>query len=375
MENDAADGSTAPGGACTEARVGGCPCRSFRRRGALVLGSLAEGLEPLVEAARDLGWHHDDELGVLELELGRRHGPGDPTELRQLVESLVPTELAAGLRFAWLPAEGGERARTAALLRAGPLAECAPERSSPLLAILRERRIETWYQPIVQAGSGALWGYECLMRGRDADGALVGAGDLLGWARRERLELMLDRVSRETHLRNAGRVGHDGGCHFTVNFLPTAIYDPVFCLKSSFRACREGGLDPSRVFFEVVETDQVKDPEHLRGILQHYRDHGFGVALDDVGSGWAGLGLLADLRPHLVKLDRRLVSQAVGSSIHREVCRSLVEVSRRHDILALAEGVERAAERDLMEELGVDLLQGFLFGRPAPEPQAPSAGA
>jgi EAL domain-containing protein (putative c-di-GMP-specific phosphodiesterase class I) len=157
-------------------------------------------------------------------------------------------------------------------------------------------------------------------------------------------------------------------CQFLINFLPTAIYRPDFCLATTVRAARESGIAPERITFEVVESERVVDHDHLRGILAHYRAKGFGVALDDVGSGFSGLSLLADLSPDLIKIDRGLVTKAVESPAHRGICASLVGLGRSNNHLVLAEGVETEAEWAVMEELGVDLLQGYLFGRPSPVP-------
>lgn len=179
---------------------------------------------------------------------------------------------------------------------------------------------------------------------------------------------MLDRVCRKTHLRNAAihLAGQD--VHLLINFLPTAIYNPEFCLTTTVAAARAGGLAPERIIFEVVETEKVTDLDHLRSILDYYRKKGFRVALDDLGSGYSGLAMLGDLDPDLIKIDRHLISRAVGSPMHRSICASLTQLGKDHGKLVLAEGIETIEEKELMESMGVDLFQGYFFGRPAPLP-------
>jgi EAL domain-containing protein (putative c-di-GMP-specific phosphodiesterase class I) len=239
------------------------------------------------------------------------------------------------------------------------------------MGILREHRLETWYQPIVSAADGALWGYECLMRGRDADGSLIFPDRLIAWSRQEDLTFLLDRVCRETHLRNAAAHLAGGDLQILINFMPTAIYDPQFCLATTVAAAKAGGLDPGRIIFEVVETEHVADLGHLKTILDYYRRSGFRAALDDLGSGYSGLAMLGDLDPDLIKIDRHLIARAVGSPMHRSICAALAQLGRDHGKLVLAEGIETVEERDLLGGLGVDLFQGYLFGRPAPAPAAP----
>lgn len=202
------------------------------------------------------------------------------------------------------------------------------------------------------------------MRARADDGTIINPAQLLAWARQENLIFMLDRVCRETHIENAGRLVKDSDLHMLINLLPTAIYEPSFCLRTTFAAANRCGVKPERIVFEVVETEYVSDTGHLTRILNEYRNRGFGVALDDMGSGFAGLDLLADLKPDLVKIDRGIVSQAVDSPWHLSICRSLVLLAHDQNKLILAEGIETEAEHQLMSELGVDLVQGFYYGRP-----------
>ncbi|MDB5324720.1 MAG: yjcC 1, partial [Phycisphaerales bacterium] len=153
-----------------------------------------------------------------------------------------------------------------------------------------------------------------------------------------------------------------------INFMPTAIYKPEFCLQTTMAAAKQADIDPSRIIFEVVEQYEVPDRDHLANILNYYRDHGYRVALDDLGSGYAGLSLLADLDPDLIKIDRELVSRSVKSPTHRAIVDALVRIGRDTDKTVLAEGVETADEMRLMTHLGVDLLQGFYLGKPAAVP-------
>jgi len=234
--------------------------------------------------------------------------------------------------------------------------------------------IQTFYQPVFQNDCKSVWGYECLMRGLADDGSLVMPKQLLEWATQERLIFMLDRICRETHIRNAAAVLPDDVA-ILINFLPTAIYEPSFCLKTTIAAAKSAGIAPNRVIFEVVETEKVLDSDHLSSILNEYRKSGFRVALDDVGSGFAGLTMLADLNPDLIKMDRELVQGAVKSEMHRIIVRALVQIAKASGSLILAEGVETEAELALMKSFGVDLFQGFLLGRPAPFPVAESSGA
>lgn len=240
--------------------------------------------------------------------------------------------------------------------------------SASLIDILYKRRIETWFQPIVSLTDTSVWGYECLLRGRTASGEIIPPKDLIEWARRENLVFMLDRLSRETHLKNAGRlIPKLESKYILINYLPSSIYRPEFCLRSTSLAANEAGIKPGNVIFEVVETESIDDMGHLNSVLTHYRKVGFKVALDDLGSGFSSLNILADLNPDIIKIDISLIQRSRESAMHGEICKALVELGHNRDVLVLAEGIETLADQDFAREIGVDLVQGFYLGKPDPE--------
>lgn len=344
-----------------------CDCRTDDRR----LAVLAENLEiypEILSFAQAQGWAVRRDFEAVLIDVGGGSGWSGVAEVAGFMRGVLDDERFAFLRAAWLNRHDPLEKQVVTLIHAKTLAEMSELDSSRLAALLRDGRIETWFQPVFWTGTLEPWGYECLMRGRTAQGELIGAGTLLEWARQEHLAFMLDRAAREAHLRAAGAAKVPAGCHFLVNFLPTAIYRPEFCLATTVRTARESGLDPDRVVFEVVETERLADRAHLKSILAFYRDEGFKVALDDVGSGWSGLALLGDLNPDLVKIDRELVARSVDSPFHREICAALVRLAKDAGELVLAEGVETEEEWRTLEALGVNLFQGYLFARPAPEP-------
>lgn len=353
--------------ATAEHGEGSCTCRSECRRLAILSQHLLRDQSDLRKEAEALHLSLHPELDVLCMDIGPGSAWQTVAEALNFVRALMSPGSFELLRAVWLDTRVPLEKQVAKLLHAEPVANLTRIDNPQLLEILRTGSIETWFQPIVRAGTDDIWGYECLLRGRAEDGKLVSPAELIAWARQESLIFMLDRICRETHLRNAGKAAGGTSKHFTINFLPTSIYQPEFCLQSSMAAAKESGLKPEQVVFEVIETDNVTDVEHLRRILAFYRNNGFRVALDDVGTGYAGLSLLADLDPDLIKIARELVAQIDSSPMHRSICKALIDLGRDHGKPVLAEGVETVAQKAVLEELGVDLFQGYYFGKPAPD--------
>ncbi|MCX7092777.1 MAG: EAL domain-containing protein [Methylobacter sp.] len=236
-----------------------------------------------------------------------------------------------------------------------------------LLYVLNHRALQIVFQPLVDVLKGEIYGYECLMRGLRADGSVVGPETLLEQAKNANLLFNLDRLAREMALHQAVAAKVQG--RISINFLPTAIYNPEMCLRDTVSWAQKLGIDPARIMFEVVETENVKDFTHLKSILDFYRKKGFKTALDDMGSGYAGLNLLAELLPDLIKIDRTLIQNIHQLPIKQSIVSALAAISKANNIEILAEGVETEAERDYLMAQGISKMQGYLFGKPSAVPQ------
>ncbi|PIK88601.1 diguanylate cyclase [Synechococcus sp. 60AY4M2] len=236
-----------------------------------------------------------------------------------------------------------------------------------LLELLKENRLTTYFQPIVRARDPA-WvvGHEALVRGLDREGKVIGPDLLFATAREAGLLYHLDLAARRTAIAAATQHRLEGDLF--INFSPTAIYDPAFCLRSTVWAISRAGIPPERVVFEVNESDRSPDLDHLQRILRFYRQAGFRVALDDLGAGYGSLNLLHRLQPDVIKLDRELIRGVDGDPYKAVIAQKVLELAQELGIVTLAEGIETAEELQWVRDHGVDLVQGFFIARPQPVP-------
>jgi EAL domain-containing protein (putative c-di-GMP-specific phosphodiesterase class I) len=153
-----------------------------------------------------------------------------------------------------------------------------------------------------------------------------------------------------------------------INFIPTSIYSPEFCLRSTTELADQLGVDPHRLVFEVVETEQVDDLDHLKKILAYYKEKGFEYALDDVGEGYSTIEMLADLKPNYMKLDMQYVQGVAHDAGKQSVALQFLEKAVEIGSVPLAEGIEERADFDWLKEQGYQLFQGYYFGKPSPSP-------
>jgi len=260
-------------------------------------------------------------------------------------------------------------------VRVAPLFETGPDLWQAMtLEDWLERQRSAWFgtlegklhfelQPIAHLKSRQTCGFEALVRARLEDGQHLGAGALLSAARAYGQTHAFDAAARVGAIEQAFPLLPAPHALF-VNFAPSVVYDPQVCLATTLKACERVGADPSRLVFEVVETEAFPDLELLGRIIERYRDFGARVALDDLGAGNTSLTYLERLRPDLVKLDRDLIRGIHVDDPRSKLVSALIDYIHRLGIEVVAEGVETAAEFGAVLELGADYAQGYFLGRP-----------
>jgi len=213
------------------------------------------------------------------------------------------------------------------------------------------------FQPIVDLAGDRVFAYEALVRGLSGQGA----GAVLGQVT-DKNRFGFDQRCRVKAVELASSLGLDA--YLSINFLPNAVYEPIHCLRTTVEAADRTGFPLDRIIFEVTEGERVTDHQHLKNILTTYKKSGLKTAIDDFGAGYAGLNLLADFQPDIIKLDMDLTRGIDADRARRAIVRATLAVCRELDITAIAEGVETVAEMHALQDLGISLMQGYLFAKP-----------
>jgi EAL domain-containing protein (putative c-di-GMP-specific phosphodiesterase class I) len=221
-----------------------------------------------------------------------------------------------------------------------------------------EFRLAFAYQPIVDLATRTVYAHEALVRGGDGEPAHWVLSQVTPANR-----YLFDQACRVEAIRGAASLGMQE--LLSINFMPNAVYQPAACIRSTLQAARLYQFPIERIIFEVTEGEQIMDRPHLVNIFREYRRFGFRTAIDDFGAGYAGLNLLAEYQPHIVKIDMELVRGIDASKPKQAIIDGIVAICAALDVKVLAEGIETAAERDVLRAAGIDLMQGYLFCKPA----------
>ncbi len=215
------------------------------------------------------------------------------------------------------------------------------------------------FQPIVDLGSRAVWGYEALVRGISGEPA----GHVLSLVTAEN-RYRFDQACRVKAIELAGRLYEGRPYKLSINFMPNAVYEPAACIRTSLQAADRVGFARDQLMFEFTENEKMEDIAKVRHIVQEYKRFGFITALDDFGSGYAGLGLLASFQPNLIKLDMELIRNVNRDPARQAIVAGVVGIGRDLGIEVLGEGVETSDEANALAAAGISLMQGYYFARP-----------
>ncbi|MEB0139525.1 EAL domain-containing protein [Undibacterium sp. CCC3.4] len=213
------------------------------------------------------------------------------------------------------------------------------------------------YQPIVKLSTRSIYAHEALVRGPNGESAASVLAKI-----NDSNRYRFDQLCRSKAIEGAARLNMQE--LLSINFLPNAIYRPEVCIRTTFEAATKFNFPIERIIFEVTEGERIEDRPHLVNIFREYRRFGFHTAIDDFGAGYAGLNLLSEYQPDIIKIDMDLVRGIDDNLPRQAIVNGLVSICKTLDIQILAEGVETRPERDFLRASGIDLMQGYWFSKP-----------
>ncbi len=227
------------------------------------------------------------------------------------------------------------------------------------------------YQPLVNMVERRVIGYEALTR---LPGGQFQSPDVVFKIAAEQGVLWnLERLCRQRALETLPPLTAEQ--RLFINVEPDSFYDPWLRSQEFLDQLQDVGLAPSRVVLELTERAAVKDYVAMRKLLREVRNLGYPLALDDVGSGYAGLQTIAEIRPDYLKMDMALIRNLHLDPIRRELIRTVRTFADSTGTILIAEGVETLAELETLAGTGVRCAQGYLFARPDSPPGLPDWAA
>lgn len=226
----------------------------------------------------------------------------------------------------------------------------------------RDVKIGSAFQPIFSLAHRRVVGYEALLRARAADGAGMSPLAVFDMATEGEESVFLDRLCRIVHIRNF-MAQPNGASWLFLNINPAVtVYGRLY---GAFFAdlMNRYGIPPHRIVVEILEGS-IQDEGLLAEAVEFFKEQGCLVAIDDFGAGHSNFERIWRIQPHIVKLDRSIITQAATSRSVRRVIPNMANLIHEVGSLALMEGVETEDEALIAIDSDIDFVQGYYFGRP-----------
>lgn len=225
---------------------------------------------------------------------------------------------------------------------------------------LREGLLYPVFQPIIDIRRGAVHAFESLLRIRHPE--VTGPSMYLDYA--ERLNALRD-ISYQSHsnaVRELPKLAQGQKLFLNLHPKDFSEYAHLDAPSNPFRS-----VDLSRIVFEITERMYIEDPQGFAALVRHFKNMGVGIAVDDLGSGYSSLAMLASLEPDYIKFDMSLVREIDKNERKQKLLRALLYYGEQIGCRCIAEGVETPEELAFMAALKCDLIQGFLLFKPCEE--------
>lgn len=255
-------------------------------------------------------------------------------------------------------------ARIEAVLRRNQVFHESQERGGVLVTelkrILNEELITPYFQPIYSMDTHLPYGLEALSRPQ-TNGLIDNAEFLFKTAlildMYSEVEMLCWRKAVNAWKKIANREKLFLNC--TPYFIESGRLNKDFLTNLN--------VDLNSIVLEITERTAIQNQKQFLQELNTLKGYGINIAVDDVGSGFASLDTVIEIRPDIIKIDRHLVHNLHTDELRYNIMEAVISFSKKSKMMTVAEGIENEGELDVVSELGVDAIQGYLVGKPTPD--------
>lgn len=240
-----------------------------------------------------------------------------------------------------------------------------PALTALLSDVLQHGWLNPVFQPIVDMRTGALIGYEGLIRGPQGT-ALHSPVQLFSVARMCGQGLQLESLCTEVILKKFVELALPG--RIFLNISPDCLSKAGLAYREKLAKLEQIGLAPQRIILELTENQATYDYEQMREVLKQCRALGFQIAIDDLGEGFSSLRLWSEILPDYVKIDMHFIQGIDRDPVKLQFVQSIQQIAAKSGSITIAEGIETADELRLLQELGITWGQGYHIARPLSQP-------
>ena len=232
---------------------------------------------------------------------------------------------------------------------------------------LEQGYIKVYYQPIVRALSGDVCACEALVRWIDPVKGIVYPNEFISVLEEYRFVYKLDSYVIEQVFKDMARLRDEGQSPIPISINLSRIdFEALDIVPYIDELAAKYNINPNRCRFEITEGVLMENPHFIQKQIRRLRDKGYGVWMDDFGSGYSSLNVLKNFEFDLVKIDMEFLRDFDSSDDGKIIIKHLISMIKNLGFHTLAEGVESPEQYEFLKGLGCELIQGYLIGRPMP---------
>ena len=241
-----------------------------------------------------------------------------------------------------------------------------------LNAAVEERQFQVYYQPKynVQCDPPRLSSAEALVRWRHPELGMISPGEFIPLFEGNGLIQVVDNYVWKEAARQIAEWKEKYGLTIpvSVNLSRADVFDPGLedCL---IHLVKDNGLNFADLKLEVTESAYTENAKQLLDVVARLREVGFKIEMDDFGSGYSSLNMLSSMPIDVLKMDMKFVRNVENNPTDRKLVSLILDIARYLGVPVVAEGVENAAQLEILRAAGCDLVQGYYFSRPVPAPE------
>jgi sensor c-di-GMP phosphodiesterase-like protein len=231
---------------------------------------------------------------------------------------------------------------------------------------LARREFKPFYQPTFDLNSGAIRGCEILARWIRSDGSIVPPMSFIPLAESSgRIEPMTWQLLDTALTELFPRLRADKQFKMSINVSPRHLLNDGF-IETLRRIVIGARVSPRQVVLEITERTELPDLEKAAGVVKALREHGFRVAMDDVGVGHSGLSQMKGLGANTIKIDKFFIDSITQDGSAATIIQTLAGLARDLQMTVIAEGIETPEQVQALIKCGVEEGQGYLVSPPLP---------
>ena len=230
--------------------------------------------------------------------------------------------------------------------------------------IIKEHKIKTVFQPIVSLETGEIYAYESLSR-ITLKMSDLSIDKLFDMANQLEQVWNLEKLCRKKALKKA--VEKPKHTKLFLNVDPNVMLDQKFYQGFTKECVEKYKLKTSDIVFELTERTSIEDWELFQSVVKYYKEQGFGIAIDDFGSGYSGLNRIRLVEPKYIKIDMEFIRDIHLDKVRYSMLEVMVKFCKEMNYILIAEGIEKEEELQALIRLGVTYGQGYFLGKPKEE--------